>query len=82
VIRKATLSLALTPVYVGSAYKNKGVQHLLDGVISYLPNPTEKTQQGLRDPLRWQGRRSSGLRPQQAAGARWRSSWKRASTVS
>ena len=43
VIRKATLSLALTPVYVGSAYKNKGVQHLLDGVISYLPNPTEVT---------------------------------------
>ena len=41
VIRKATLSLELTPVFVGSAYKNKGVQHLLDGVTEYLPNPTE-----------------------------------------
>ncbi|MEZ4426544.1 MAG: elongation factor G [Nannocystaceae bacterium] len=41
VIRKATLSLELTPVYCGSAYKNKGVQHLLDGVSAYLPNPSE-----------------------------------------
>ncbi|MGH1345719.1 MAG: elongation factor G [Nannocystales bacterium] len=41
VIRKATLSLDLTPVFCGSAYKNKGVQVLLDGVVSYLPNPTE-----------------------------------------
>ncbi len=41
VIRKATLSLDLTPVFVGSAYKNKGVQPLLNGVVSYLPNPTE-----------------------------------------
>jgi elongation factor G len=43
VIRKATLSLELTPVFVGSAFKNKGVQHLLDGVNTYLPNPTEVT---------------------------------------
>jgi elongation factor G len=41
-IRKGTLSLGLTPVFVGSAYKNKGVQLLLDGVTYYLPNPTEK----------------------------------------
>jgi elongation factor G len=41
-IRKGTLSLQLTPVFVGSAYKNKGVQLLLDGVTYYLPNPTEK----------------------------------------
>ena len=41
VIRQATLSRELTPVYCGSAYKNKGVQFLLDGVLSYLPNPTE-----------------------------------------
>jgi elongation factor G len=40
-IRKGTLSLALTPVLMGSAYKNKGVQALLDAVIDYLPNPTE-----------------------------------------
>ena len=41
-IRKGTLSLQLTPVFVGSAYKNKGVQLLLDGVTYYLPNPSEK----------------------------------------
>ncbi len=41
-IRKGTLSLNLTPVFCGSAYKNKGVQLLLDGVTYYLPNPTEK----------------------------------------
>ena len=41
-IRKGTLSLGLTPVFVGSAYKNKGVQLLLDGVTYYLPNPTQK----------------------------------------
>jgi elongation factor G len=41
-IRKATLSLQFTPVMVGSAYKNKGVQLLLDAVTYYLPNPTER----------------------------------------
>ncbi|MEZ4392352.1 MAG: elongation factor G [Polyangiales bacterium] len=40
-IRRATLSLKMTPVMCGSAYKNKGVQLLLDAVCMYLPNPTE-----------------------------------------
>ena len=40
-IRRATLSLELTPVMLGSAYKNKGVQLLLDAVASYLPCPTD-----------------------------------------
>jgi elongation factor G len=40
-IRAGTISLQITPVMLGSAYKNKGVQLLLDGVIHYLPNPTE-----------------------------------------
>jgi len=40
-VRKGTLSIDLTPVFLGSAYKNKGVQPLLDAVIRYLPNPTE-----------------------------------------
>jgi elongation factor G len=42
-IRKATISLQLCPVIMGSAYKNKGIQALLNDVISYLPNPTEVT---------------------------------------
>jgi elongation factor G len=40
-IRKATLEIEMTPVFVGSAFKNKGVQPLLDGVIDYLPSPLE-----------------------------------------
>jgi len=40
-IRRATLALKMTPVMCGSAYKNKGVQLLLDAVVHYLPNPTD-----------------------------------------
>jgi elongation factor G len=40
-IRRGTLSLDLTPVLIGSAYKNKGVQKLMDAVNHYLPCPTE-----------------------------------------
>ncbi|MBA7547464.1 Elongation factor G [subsurface metagenome] len=38
-IRKGTLDLELVPVFVGSAYKNIGVQSLMDGVVKYLPEP-------------------------------------------
>jgi elongation factor G len=41
-IRKGTLCRGLTPVFVGSAYKNKGVQALLDGVLNYLPSPDDR----------------------------------------
>jgi elongation factor G len=40
-IRKGTIALQIAPVMIGSAYKNKGVQKLLDGVVRYLPDPTE-----------------------------------------
>ena len=38
-LRKATISGEIIPVLCGSAYKNKGVQKLLDAVIEYLPSP-------------------------------------------
>jgi elongation factor G len=40
-VRRGVLELGLTPVFVGSAYKNKGIQPLLDAVVRYLPDPTE-----------------------------------------
>ncbi len=40
-IRKATLEIQMTPVFCGSAFKNKGVQPLLDGVVDYLPSPLD-----------------------------------------
>src|SRR5436190_2792711 len=40
-IRKATLDISITPVLLGSAFKNKGVQPLLDAVIDYLPSPMD-----------------------------------------
>jgi elongation factor G len=40
-IRKATLDISMTPVLCGSAFKNKGVQPLLDAVIDYLPSPAD-----------------------------------------
>ncbi len=46
-VRKGCLNLDLTPVFMGSAYKNRGVQLLLDGVADYLPNPTEVKNEGL-----------------------------------
>jgi elongation factor G len=40
-LRKATLAIAVTPVLLGSAFKNKGVQPLLDAVVDYLPSPLD-----------------------------------------
>ena len=40
-IRAATLDLSITPVLAGSAFKNKGVQPLLDAVLAYLPSPLD-----------------------------------------
>ena len=40
-IRKGTINLDFFPTFCGSSFKNKGVQLVLDGVVDYLPNPTE-----------------------------------------
>jgi len=40
-LRKACIACAIIPVFCGSAYRNKGVQKLLDGVIEYMPAPTD-----------------------------------------
>ena len=41
VLRRATIASEAVPVFLGSAYKNKGVQKMLDGVIEYMPAPTD-----------------------------------------
>ncbi|MBD3584960.1 elongation factor G [Salinimonas sp. HHU 13199] len=48
-LRKGTRDLEFFPTFCGSAFKNKGVQLVLDGVIDYLPNPTEVDPQELTD---------------------------------
>ncbi|PJZ69769.1 elongation factor G [Leptospira perolatii] len=46
-IRNGTIQLKLTPVFMGSAFKNKGVQKLLDGVLDYLASPVDVTNRAL-----------------------------------
>jgi len=46
-VRRGVLSLELCPVFMGSAYKNKGVQPLLDAVTQYLPSPLDMHYQGV-----------------------------------
>jgi len=48
-IRKGTIALDFFPTYCGSAFKNKGIQLVLDAVVDYLPNPTEVIPQPITD---------------------------------
>jgi elongation factor G len=62
-IRKATLELKLTPVFCGSAFKNRGVQPLLDAVLDYLPSPLDvPPMYGLED-VRGQDEPREAIRP-------------------
>ncbi len=49
-IRKGTRDNSFFPTYCGSAFKNKGMQLILDAVVDYLPSPTEVDPQPLTDP--------------------------------
>ena len=67
-IRACTLDLSITPVLCGSAFKNKGVQPLLDAIIDYLPSPVDVPAiQGTRPPHRARG--DAGRRPEEPFAA-------------
>jgi elongation factor G len=40
-VRKATINLTIVPVFCGAAFRNKGIQKLLDGIVALLPNPLD-----------------------------------------
>merc|ERR1712054_401048 len=48
-IRKGTRDMSFFPTYCGSAFKNKGIQLVLDAVVDFLPSPTEVDPQDLTD---------------------------------
>ena len=80
-VRRGTLALKLTPVIVGSAYKNKGVQPLLDAVGDYLPSPIAGRERRPR-PRRRRGRGQAQPRTPPTRWSRWPSSSRTAATVS
>ncbi len=62
-LRAATLELALTPVLCGSAFKNKGVQPLLDAIIGLLPSPLEVKPVGGVEPVKGEADGRPATRP-------------------
>ncbi len=82
-VRQGVLANELTPVFMGSAYKNKGVQLLLDAVTRYLPSPTDVQNTAL-EVLQAAARRRSSSSPTARTTTWWPtpSSWRRAPTAS
>ncbi len=71
-IRKGTLNFSFVPVLCGSAFKNKGVQPLLDAVVDYLPSPLDVPPvEGLK--LDSEDDRHPRGRPTTRRSRRWRS---------
>jgi elongation factor G len=63
-LRQATLDLSVTPVLCGSAFKNKGVQPLLDAIVELLPSPLEvKPVEGIEPPAKGEDEGSPATRP-------------------
>ena len=77
-IRQATIDLKVFPVICGSAFKNKGVQTLLDAVVDYLPSPLDKPPVEGIDPAHLSRDRDPQGGRQRAACRRWPS---RSSTI-
>ena len=72
-IRKATIALKIFPVICGSAFKNKGVQTMLDAVVDYLPSPLDVPPvEGVRRRRSSEGRWSATL-PTASRSRRWSS---------
>jgi elongation factor G len=69
-IRKATIAQKIFPVICGSAFKNKGVQNLLDAVVDYLPSPLDiPPVQGVLPTIPKSNRRASSHRRRAIFGA-------------